>query len=172
MVGLAINLASRLEGSAMSGQVMVTASTFEKVKTHTKVRGTRMINFKGMNDGVTVYDIGAVLIPTPMTLPDETPSAASLKKPVMVAVHAMQGKKMNSVPMRGILTRFSPTWACITVNKAIEIAREIRLELKDLVSGKPIFVYARVVSTDKQPNGVTHWVRISYFSPEVINAVY
>jgi len=166
VVGHAINLASRVESATMGGQVLIAESTYAKVKTHIKVRGTRMINFKGVDEGVSVYDVGAVSIPQTMILPEETPAAAFLEEPVMVAVHVMKGKKVDGDPMRGTLSRFSPTWACVTVNKAIENAREIRLDINDPASGKPVFVYARVVETDQQPDGIAHWVRISYFPPE------
>lgn len=162
VVGHTINLASRVEASTMSGQVLITQSTFDKVQSNVETRGTRIISLKGVEQGVTVYDVKAVNTPIPMRLPAEEPTAEQLAKSIPVDVHVMKNKEVAAEPMEGMLTHFSPVWACVILNKEIEIAHEIRLDIMDPVSEKPVSLYARVASLIKDPNGFAHWVRISF----------
>jgi len=162
VVGHTINLASRVEGSTMGGQVLITQSTFDKVQSNIETRGTRVISLKGVEQGVTVYDVKAVNQPTPMRLPDEEPTADLLAAPIPVDVHVMKNKEIAAEPMEGLLSSFSPTWACVVLNEEIEIAHEIRFDIMDPASEKPVSLYAKVASLDKDSNGFAHWVRISF----------
>jgi class 3 adenylate cyclase len=166
VVGHTINLASRVEGSSMGGQVMITESTFEKVQPNIETRGTRTINLKGVEQGVTIYDVKAVTAPTLMRLPEEVPAAETLQHPIPVDVHVITTKEVDAEPMHGLLTSFSPSWARLVVNDVIEIAREVRIDITDPAAEKPIQVSARVASLDRQPDSICHWVKISYVSPE------
>ncbi|RLC01902.1 MAG: hypothetical protein DRH90_15180 [Deltaproteobacteria bacterium] len=166
VVGHTINLTSRVEGSAMGGQVLITESTFEKIRLNIETRGTRTINLKGVDQGVTIYDVKAVTKPTPLELPDEEPAADSLAKPIPVDVHVMENKEVGAEPMQGLLTSFSPTWACVILSGEIEIAREVRLDIPNPASEKPVGVYARIASLNQGPKGFAHWVRLSYLPPE------
>ena len=166
VVGHTINLASRVEGSSMSGQVMITESTFKKVQKNIEIRGTRTINLKGVEQGVTIYDVKAVITPLPMRLPDEIPAAKLLENPIPVYVHVMKGKEVESEPKGGLLISFSPVWARVILHDEIEIVREVRLDIKDPISENPVGVYARVASLDREAHGIAHWVKISYVSAE------
>jgi len=166
VVGHTINLASRVEGTAMGGQVLITESTFELVRSNVETRGTRTLNLKGVEHGVTIYDVKAVALPTPMRLPDETPAAELLENPISVNVYVMKNKEVDGGLRGGFLTHFSPTWGCVLMSDKIEITREIRLDIMDPDSEKPVGMYARIASSDREPNGNSHWVRISYVSTE------
>jgi class 3 adenylate cyclase len=165
VVGHTINLASRVEGTTMGGQVIITESTFEIVRSNVETRGTRTLNLKGVEQGVTIYDVKAVALPTPMRLPDETPAATLLENPISVNVHVMKNKEVDGGPKGGLLTHFSPTWACVFMSDKIETTREVRMDIRETDSEKPVGMYARIASSDREPNGNSHWVKISYVSP-------
>jgi adenylate cyclase len=171
VVGHTINLASRVEGSTMSGQVLITQSTFDKVQSNIETRGTRTISLKGVEQDVAVYDVIAVYEPTPMRLPAEEPAAELLTNSVFVEVLVMNNKEVAAEPMKGLLTHFSPTWACVILNKAVEIAHEVRLDIKDPATEKSVSLYARVGSLTKDANGFAHWVRLSFLHADSIHLV-
>jgi len=106
-----------------------------------------------------------------MRLPDETPAATLLENPISVNVHVMKNKEVDGSPKDGLLTHFSPTWACVLMSDKIEITREIRLDIMGPDAEKPVSVYARIASSDREPDGNSHWVRISYISPETEQVV-
>lgn len=149
----------------MGGQVLIAESTFVMVRSNIETRGTRTINLKGVEQGVTIYDVKAVTLPAPMNLPDETPAAKLLEIPLPVSVHVMKNKEVDGGPKSGLLTHFSLTWACVRMSDKIEITQEIRLDLMDPDAKKPVSMYARIASLDREPDGNSYWVRISYISP-------
>ena len=83
VVGHTINLASRVEGAALGGQVLITESTFEKVSATIDIHGSRTINLKGVDQGVTIYAVKAVTQPFLMRLPDEEPLQHPLPTPCL-----------------------------------------------------------------------------------------
>jgi len=171
VVGHTINLASRVEGSAMSGQVLITQSTFDKVQSNIETRGTRVISLKGVEQGVTVYDVEAVYKPTPMRLPAEEPVAEPLANSITVDLHLMKNKEVAAKPMKGHLTHFSPTWACVMLNEEIEIAHEIRLDLMDPAAETFVSLYARVASQVKDSDSFAHWIKITFLHADVAHLV-
>ena len=79
----------------------------------------------------------------------------------------MQKKEVAAEPTAGLLTAFSPGWACIAVKDEIEIAREVRMDIMDPLTAKPVSIYARVASFKRESNGIAHWMKISYAPPEL-----
>jgi adenylate cyclase len=59
-VGSAINTTYRIESHTIGGQVLVSPSTYERVRALVQVRGTLPAQFKGLDQPVTLYDISGI----------------------------------------------------------------------------------------------------------------
>jgi adenylate cyclase len=57
VIGDKVNLAARLESNAKPGQILVSESTYQQVADHVKARCLGVINVKGKEEQVTVYEI-------------------------------------------------------------------------------------------------------------------
>ncbi len=56
VVGHHINLASRVEGKSLGGQILITPSTFEQVKDMVIIRSVQTAKLKGVEEDVTLYE--------------------------------------------------------------------------------------------------------------------
>jgi len=128
VVGHNINLASRVEGVTLGGQVLITPSTYEQVKDMVVVRGVRPVKFKGVEEDIDIYDVIAIKEPYDLVLPDLMEHPEPLKKPIPVILHKMHGKKMGSSGLSAELTHFSIQWANVLVAEEIAPLQEVRID--------------------------------------------
>jgi adenylate cyclase len=57
VIGDKVNLAARLESNAKPGQILVSESTYRQVADHVKARCLGVINVKGKEEEVTIFEI-------------------------------------------------------------------------------------------------------------------
>jgi adenylate cyclase len=56
-IGSGVNLASRLQGAAAPGQILLSPTAYERVKEHVEARRLPPIEAKGFNEPITVYEL-------------------------------------------------------------------------------------------------------------------
>ena len=61
VIGDKVNLAARLESNAKPGQILVSASTYKQVAAHVHARCLGVMNVKGKEEQVTVYEVLGLL---------------------------------------------------------------------------------------------------------------
>lgn len=171
VVGHHINLTSRVEGATVGGQILMTQSTFNLVKGWVAVGQTRTLNFKGVEEGVTLYDVTGVGSPYDLELPREERDEKALLEPLAVWVQRMRGKQAGGASQQGLLTHFSSRWVRVTLPGAIDAARELRLNLNTRETGEPVYLYGKVVETTPAGQGTAHLIRISYAPPEAAELI-
>ncbi|MBI4523654.1 MAG: response regulator [Deltaproteobacteria bacterium] len=57
VIGNEVNVAQRFESNAGPGQILITGSTYERVKTKVEVRDLGLLRVAGKQDGVMAYDV-------------------------------------------------------------------------------------------------------------------
>jgi sigma-B regulation protein RsbU (phosphoserine phosphatase) len=167
VVGHNINLASRVEGAALGGQVLITPSTYEQVKDLVVVRGVRPVRFKGVEDDIDLYDVIGIKAPYDLRLPNLIEHAEPLEKPIPVHLHKMHGKKTESSGLTGELTHFSTHWATVIVSEEIAPLQEVRIDFTGEEDEDRIYLYAKVAAADRQGDRHSHSTQITYLTPMV-----
>ena len=61
VIGDKVNLAARLESNAKPGQILVSASTYKQVAEQVHARCLGVMNVKGKEEQVTVYEVLGLL---------------------------------------------------------------------------------------------------------------
>ena len=59
-VGTPINAAYRIESFTVGGQILISPTTHARVKSDLNILGTKEVKFKGLQQPVTLYDIGGI----------------------------------------------------------------------------------------------------------------
>ena len=57
VIGDEVNVAQRFEANAGPGQILITGSTYEHVKTIVQVRDLGLLRVTGKQEGVMAYDV-------------------------------------------------------------------------------------------------------------------
>ena len=167
VVGHNINLASRVEGATIGGQVLITPSTYEKTKDLLIVRSVQSIRFKGVEENIDLYDVIGMKAPYNLMLPDETGEGTPLKTPISVTLNRMKDKKAVSSSMVAELTNFSSLWATLKVAEEIAPLQEVRIDFVGEESDGKVYMYAKVVSVTREEDLYVHSIQISYLTPMV-----
>jgi class 3 adenylate cyclase len=167
VVGHNINLASRVEGTTIGGQILITPSTYEKIKDLVIVRAVRSIRFKGVEEDIDLYDVIGMKAPYNLMLQDETEEGIPLKMPISVKVNPMKDKKAVSAAMIAKLTHFSSLWATLRCSEEIPLFQEVRIDFIGEESDEKVYMYAKVANVTRQDGHYVHSVQISYLTPMV-----
>ena len=171
VVGHNINLASRVEGATLGGQVLITPSTYEQVKDIVIVRGVRPVRFKGVEEDIDLYDVIGIKEPYNLALPDRVELAEPLKKPIPVILHKMHGKKTGSSGLSAELTHFSNQWATVIVAEEIAPLQEVRIDFTGDEDENRIYLYAKVANVTRRADRYSHSTQITYLTPMVTEFV-
>jgi len=171
VVGHNINLASRVEGATLGGQVLITPSTYEQVKDLVVVREVRPVRFKGVEEDIDLYDVVGIKGPYGLVLPDRVEPADPLKKPIAVILNKMHGKNKGSSGLSAELTHFSTQWATVIISEEIAHLQEVRIDFAGDDDEDRIYLYAKIANVTRQNDHYVHSVQISYLTPMVIQFV-
>ncbi|MBW2491367.1 MAG: adenylate/guanylate cyclase domain-containing protein [Deltaproteobacteria bacterium] len=167
VVGHNINLASRVEGATIGGQILITPSTYEKIKDVVIVRTVRSIRFKGVEEDINLYDVIGMKAPYNLMLPDETGEGTPLKTSISVTLTQMKDKRATSAAMAAELTHFSNLWATLRGAEEVPHFQEIRVDFMGEETDKKIYMYAKVANVTREEDLYVHSVQISYLTPMV-----
>lgn len=167
VVGHHINLASRVEGATVGGQILITPSTYEKIKDQVIIRAVRSVRFKGVEEDIDLYDVIGMKAPYNLTLPDLTEETAPLTSPVSVTICRMKDKKALLPTMIAGLTHFSNQRAKLKVAQEIAPLQELRIDFTGEERDEKIYMYAKVESVIREEDLYVHSVQISYLTPMV-----
>ena len=167
VVGHNINLTSRVEGSTIGGQILITPSTHEKIKDLLIVRSVRSIRFKGVEENIDLYDVIGMKAPYNLMLPDVTDERTPLKTPISVTLNRMKDKKAVSEAIVAELTHFSSLWATLKVAEEIAPLQELRIDFIGEKTDGKVYMYAKVANVTRQDDHYLHSVHISYLTPMV-----
>jgi len=166
VVGHHINLTARVESATAGGQILITESTYGKISDTTVVRNVRLVNFKGVEKDVKLYDITGVKEPYNLTLPDESQEVQALETPIQISIHRMIDKTVSGIPIKGTLTHFSRQWAKVMLPEPLRFSDELRAEFSFGDSPDPVHFYARVFETAPEKKAHFHLLRISFIPAE------
>jgi len=171
VVGHNINLASRVEGATIGGQILITPSTYEQVKDLVIVRKVRSTRFKGVEEDIDLYDVIGMKAPYDLMLPNVTEEGDPLQIPISVKINLMKDKKAVSTTMVAELTHFSTLWASLKGSEEIAPLQEVRIDFIGEGTDRKIYMYAKVANVVRQNDHYVHSLQISYLTPMVTQFV-
>ena len=166
VVGHAINLTARVESSTIGSQVLISGTTYGKVKDIVIIKQEQKFRLKGVEEEVVLYDVAGVTSPERMMVPELHETATALPAPIDVHVIRMKDKKETEFISRGRLTHFSAHFIHVTMDEPILPPSEIRIDLCEGQECVDENIFGRVVETTETASGFEHVLRISYIDPE------
>jgi class 3 adenylate cyclase len=122
-VGAAVNLAYRIESQTVGGQVLISSTTYARVRDVVEVGAFIEARLKGVSGTVTLHDVLAMRGPYAASLrPRPSLSFVALQPPLPVVCHAVEGAQVVEGGIAGLITRAS--------HEALEMRLERPVELR------------------------------------------
>jgi class 3 adenylate cyclase/AmiR/NasT family two-component response regulator len=171
VVGTHVNLAGRIEGFTVGGQVLVSASTVAKAGPVLELGQRVTFQAKGFKDPIDVYDLLGVTGERSVRLPARDDHLEPLPSPLPVSVSVLEGKQMSDTTVAGTLVRASTSAATLKLGRPLAAFANLRLRLQDAAGAtRPGDLYAKVVSGEPDADGGL-LVRFTSADPEVMDAL-
>jgi adenylate cyclase len=171
VVGTHVNLAGRMEGFTVGGQILVSASTVEKAGPALELGQRVTFQAKGFKDPIDVYDLVGVGGSWNVRLPARDDRLEALRAELAVRVAVLEGKQMSDITFDGLLLRASPSAAVLRAPRALRAFTNLRLRLKDAEGAERRGdLYAKVVSGETDGDGGM-LVRFTSADPEIMDAL-
>jgi adenylate cyclase len=171
VVGTHVNLAGRIEGFTVGGQVLVSSSTVAKAGAALELGQRVTFQAKGFKEPIDVYDLVGVAGSWNVRLPARDDRLEPLQPPVPVTVAVLEGKQMSDVTFEGTLLRASASAATLRPDRSLRAFTNLRLRLKDAGGAvRTGDLYAKVASNEAGADGGV-LVRFTSADPEVMDAL-
>jgi len=171
VVGTHVNLAGRIEGFTVGGQVLVSASTVAKAGQVLELGQRVTFQAKGFKDPIDVYDLVGVTASWNVRLPPRDDHLEPLSPALPVSVSVLEGKQMSDTTVPGALLRASTSAAVLKVAGPLGTFANLRLRLQGADgAARPGDLYAKVVSGEPDQDGGL-LVRFTSADPEVMDAL-
>jgi adenylate cyclase len=128
VVGAAVNLAARVEGCTVGGQVLITAATRERLGALAAVAPPVAVELKGLAAPVTLYELRGVSGRFAQRLPDADDGAeVAVSWPVTGAL--IEGKQVTAEAFAGTVRRLGRRTLDLEVDVEPAVLANVRLRL-------------------------------------------
>jgi class 3 adenylate cyclase len=148
-IGSPINTAYRVESYTVGWQILISPTTYEKVKSLGAVQGTMEVQFKGIDHPVTLYDLVGMGGKYQLSLPQkESGPFIKLEPPVPISCFPLEDKAVSEASISGHITRLGESAAEATMEQEVEIRSNLKVLICNEESRQLCEGYAKVVSVD------------------------
>ena len=156
-LGSAINTTYHIESHTIGGQILISPSTYEKVRSVVRIRETIEAQFKGMDHAVTLYDVIGMGGKFELSLPEKaTDVFTSLEPPLPITCFPLKGKTVSETAIPGCITRLAESAAEVSLHGQVVVHTNLKILLAPQGAPGPSQVYAKVISIDKPESGSPH----------------
>jgi adenylate cyclase len=163
-VGSAINTTYRIESHTIGGQILISPSTYERVRRLVQVRGMLQAQFKGLDQPITLYDISGIGGRYHLSLPDKSlEPLIPLIPSLPLACFPIDGKVVSPTAIPGHLTSVAGATAEGTLEGQVAAYGNVKLVLAT-PDGPPLpDVYAKILAVTPVDSRTSH-VRLEFTS--------
>ena len=148
-LGSAINIAYRIESYTVGGQILMSASVYERVQALVQVQDTLMVQFKGIEQAMSLYDIKALGGPYQLALPEKAPEVLiTLDPPLAIECYALTEKTIVEAVISGHITRLAVSTAEVRLAAPVAVHMNLKLTLACQGTTGITDIYAKVQAID------------------------
>ncbi|MBA7716507.1 hypothetical protein ES703_125580 [subsurface metagenome] len=150
-LGTAINTTYRIESYTTGGQILISPSTYEKVRSVVRIRESVETQFKGIDHVVTLYDVIGMGGKFELSLPEKTTDQfTSLEPPLPITCFPLKGKAVSETAMPGYITRLGESTAEVSLQGQVVVHSNLKILLAPQGAPGLSQVYAKVISIEPE----------------------
>lgn len=107
IVGSHVNLTYRIESYTVGGQIFISESTFQEAGSIVKIDDQKQIKPKGVNEPLTIYEVGGIAGEYNLFLAKEEEIYLPLIEEISIEYTVLEGKHIGEMMLKGSLTELS-----------------------------------------------------------------
>ena len=116
IVGKQVNLTYRIESYTVGGQIFISESTLKQAEPIVKIIGERQVKPKGVQQPITIYEVGGIAGDYNLYLKQEEEIFVNLSQPIMFEYAVLDGKDISDTLEIGKLIQLSPNSAEVYID--------------------------------------------------------
>ncbi|HVM50375.1 MAG TPA: adenylate/guanylate cyclase domain-containing protein [Candidatus Acidoferrum sp.] len=166
-VGSNVNLAGRIESFTTGGQLLISESTREAIKSPLRTLGQFQVEPKGATRSLQLYEVGGIGEPFNLSLPVRSGALRPLLSPLPIHFSVLEEKFLGRTVHEGRLAALSESEAGIQTELALASLSNLKIELRPVPGANPGGeIYAKVIGAVTGASGQTR-IRFTSLSPEL-----
>jgi adenylate cyclase len=172
-IGSHVNLAARVESFTVGGQVLITASTLDDVRSIAQITGELEAQMKGVAKPVRLYEVSGIAGEYNIVLDrHDTEAIIEMPQPVQLQYGILAGKHLSDETFTGELIALSNQGAEIRSSPQPKPLSNLKIELAMMAvadTNSPIVheIYAKVIHKPGR-EASTFWVQFTMIAPELV----
>jgi sigma-B regulation protein RsbU (phosphoserine phosphatase) len=149
-VGPQMNFTGRMESYTVGGQVLISASTYEKLSKILDIKGEVKVEMKGMAGKVTLYDVIGIGGDYNVHLNQEQDNPVLLKQGIPVRINRLDEKLVTDATLSSQISHASLTSAILVLGEPVKQWENLKIEMFDKnMNSIAKDVYGKVVSVSQ-----------------------
>ena len=166
-VGTNVNLAGRIESFTTGGQLLISESTREAIKSPLRLDAEFSVEPKGATRSLQLHEVGGIGEPFNLSLPSRSAALDPLPEPLPISFTVLEEKFLGRTVHVGRLVALSATEAGIESALALAPLSNLKIELAAVAGANPGGeIYAKVIGAVAGAAGQTR-IRFTSVSPEL-----
>lgn len=155
VIGDPVNLAARIEGYTLRGQVLLSESCYAAAQPHIEVGGVNEVMVKGKSEPVKLYDLKAVNYPRTLVVPEiEIRKSPRILVDFPVVFRKVEAKRIMSERFVGTVNDLGYFGLSADLPLILPTYSEILMSLTpEFGAESPVEVYARVLRATRNEGG-------------------
>ena len=145
VVGSNVNLAGRIEGYTIGGQILIAGATRDAVKAPLTILGDQTVEPKGVTHPITLYEIGGLGGVHGLELPRREVKWTDVEPALPVSFQWVRGKDVAREQQDGMIVRLSTNEAEIQSLTPPPPLTDLKLLLKPAEGGPIAGIYGKVL---------------------------
>lgn len=155
MIGANVNIAARIEGYTLRGQILLSENTWRHVRNVVETGRLNEVNAKGMRDPLRFYELKAITYPERLALPQrENRKAPRIQIRIPVQYQLLEGKNILPEIYRGEIMDISYGGMLISAPTPINPFADIKIHMSlQPFSRDPVDLYAKALYVQPRDKG-------------------
>jgi class 3 adenylate cyclase len=166
VVGSAVNLASRVEGSTVGGQILVSAATLERIRELAEVGPPIPVQVKGVAEPLLLHELRAIRGRFARRLPESADADHAVAVSLPAECWTIEGKAVADHALRADVVRLGPRRLDARLPAPLPLLTNVKLRLQYPAPGRSSGdLYGKVVGDDDGPGGRVTRIRLTSVDP-------
>ncbi|HWT80910.1 MAG TPA: adenylate/guanylate cyclase domain-containing protein, partial [Candidatus Methylomirabilis sp.] len=155
VVGGAVNLAARVEGCTVGGQILLSPYTYQRIQTIAEVGPPLPVEVKGIREPLLLYELRGLGGNHPARLPEEGSDAGSdVPASLPLRCWVIEGKTVRPEVITGEVIRMGPRRLDARLDTTLQPMTNVRLRLRyPTLAQESADLYGKVLIANEQGEG-------------------